>query len=101
MADRLVFSAEQGFPLAWSNSQTQHTPFLEQALRMILLYLALLAPSLFAGCSMQQVYNTGQAWQQNQCLKIIDAQERSRCMASTGTSYDEYKRESSAVGGQK
>ncbi len=68
---------------------------------MILLYLVLLAPSLFAGCSLQQVYYTGQAWQRNECLKTSDAQERSRCMASTSTSYEDYKRESSAATGQK
>ena len=53
---------------------------------------AALAP-LAAGCSTQQAYGAGQAWQRQECSKINDAQERSRCMASASTSYDDYKRQ--------
>lgn len=49
--------------------------------------------SLAAGCSTQQAYGAGQAWQRQECSKINDAQERSRCMASASTSYDDYKRQ--------
>ena len=52
-------------------------------------------------CSSQQMYGSGQAWQKNQCSKIIDAQERSRCMASTSTSYDEYRRQQQAAQSSK
>jgi hypothetical protein len=38
------------------------------------------------------VYGIGQAWQRNECYKIVDAQEHGRCMASASMSYDEYKR---------
>ena len=48
---------------------------------------------LIGACSTQQVYNTGQAWQRNECNKIIDTQERSRCQSSTSTSYEEYQRQ--------
>ncbi|PQJ96853.1 hypothetical protein CXB77_05410 (plasmid) [Chromatium okenii] len=48
---------------------------------------------LIYGCSSQQLYNTGQAWQQNECNKIIDTQEQNRCMASSNTSYEDYKRQ--------
>ncbi len=52
-------------------------------------------------CSSQALYGTGQAWQRQECNKIIDAQERGRCMASASTSYDEYKRQADAAKGAK
>jgi hypothetical protein len=57
----------------------------------------LAACRLLASCSSQQLYNAGQAWQQNQCVKMEDAAERNRCMASTKTSYDDYRREAEAA----
>ena len=53
--------------------------------------------SILAGCSTQQLYGAGQAWQKTECTKIIDAQERSRCLASTNTSFDEYQRQRDAA----
>lgn len=50
-----------------------------------------------AACSTQQAYGAAQAWQRNECHKIIDAQERSRCLASSSTSYEDYKRQSEAA----
>jgi len=47
-------------------------------------------------CTTQQLYNTGQAWQQNECNKIIDQQERSHCLSRTSTSYEAYKQQSRA-----
>ena len=44
-------------------------------------------------CSGQQIYGTGQAWQRNQCFKISDAQERSRCLEAADTPYYEYRRD--------
>lgn len=55
----------------------------------------------FAACSTQQAYGVGQAWQRNECYRINDAQERSRCLASTSTSYDDYKRQSEAAKGSQ
>lgn len=46
-----------------------------------------------AGCSSEQGYRTGQAWQQNQCNQIADQAERSRCLSRASTSYDDYKRQ--------
>ena len=60
--------------------------------------LLLVAPCL-ACCSSQQAYGAGQAWQRMECSKINDAQDRSRCMASTNTSYEEYKRQAEAAKG--
>lgn len=59
--------------------------------------LALAAATFLAACSSQQLYGAGQAWQRNECAKLPDAQERSRCMASTATSYDEYQRQATAA----
>jgi membrane protein DedA with SNARE-associated domain len=56
------------------------------------LLATLLACALGAACSSQQSYATGQAWQQNECNKIIDMQDRERCMARTRESYDSYQR---------
>lgn len=70
-------------------------------MRKLPLLLALIASSFFAGCSSQQAYGVGQTWQRNECYKINDAQERSRCMSSASTSYDEYKRQSDAAKGTK
>lgn len=57
-----------------------------------LLSVALVCAACLSSCSSQQVYGIGQAWQRNECYKIVDAQEHGRCMASTSMSYEEYKR---------
>lgn len=46
------------------------------------------------GCTTQQLYSTGQAWQRNECNRLMDQQERSRCLSSTSTSYEAYKQQS-------
>ena len=61
----------------------------------------LLAALALAGCSCPAAYNVGQAWQRNECYKINDAQERSRCLASTHTSYEDYQREAEAAKNSK
>ena len=71
------------------------------ATRTSLSLAALLSVSHLLGCSSQQLYGAGQAWQQQACSKIIDPQERSRCMASADTSYEEYKRQTDAAKAQK
>jgi hypothetical protein len=50
-----------------------------------------------SACSSQQLYGVGQAWQRNECFKITDQQERSRCLSSSSTSYEQYKREARAA----
>ena len=62
--------------------------------------LALLCSIPLAACTTQQLYGTGQAWQKQECNRIVDAQERGRCLASTNTSYEEYRRQSEAVKAQ-
>jgi hypothetical protein len=60
--------------------------------RTLFLNAVLLSAPCLSSCSSQQMYGIGQAWQRNECYKIVDAQEHGRCMASTGMSYEEYKR---------
>ena len=61
-------------------------------LRTFSLNVVLVSAPCLSSCSAQQVYGIGQAWQRNECYKIVDAQEHGRCMARTSMSYDEYKR---------
>jgi hypothetical protein len=55
--------------------------------------LAVLFSLTAFGCTTEQAYNTGQAWQRKQCNKIADQSERDRCMSETGASYEDYKRD--------
>lgn len=50
-------------------------------------------------CTSQQTYGSLQAWQQQECFRMNDPQERSRCLANTSKSYDDYRREADAVKG--
>ena len=45
------------------------------------------------GCSTDQLYRIGQAWQRDQCQRIQDHQERMRCLAGASQSPDGYQRE--------
>jgi hypothetical protein len=51
---------------------------------------------LSAGCTSQQLYATGQAYQRNQCQHLPEQGERDRCLSKTNTTYDDYKRETSS-----
>lgn len=55
--------------------------------------LAAILIGLFSGCTSQQLYNTGQAYQRNQCLHLPDQGEREKCLNYTSTTYENYKRE--------
>ncbi|MFZ2987643.1 MAG: hypothetical protein WA086_06595 [Ideonella sp.] len=57
---------------------------------------AMAALATLAACSSQQLYEAGQGWQRQECEKILDAQERGRCIAATRNSYDSYKRQTEA-----
>jgi hypothetical protein len=59
--------------------------------------LPLLAALSLCACSSQQAYSAGQSWQRNECGKIIDSQERDRCLERTSTSYDTYKQQTGAA----
>jgi hypothetical protein len=62
-------------------------------LRAILTLAAALATLSLSACTAEQVYGSGQAWQQNQCGKIPDKAEYDRCMSNANTTYDSYKRQ--------
>ena len=59
--------------------------------------ISVLIASLFAfslpACTTEQAYGTAQAYQRNQCGKILDKAEFDRCMSGTNTTYDAYKRQ--------
>lgn len=61
-----------------------------------MLLFALLVLSTLSGCTGEQAYAGGQAWQQNQCKRLPDKAEYDRCMASASMSHDTYKRETGA-----
>lgn len=48
------------------------------------------------GCTTRQLYSTGQAWQRNECYRLMDQQERERCLSGTSTSHEAYKQQSGA-----
>lgn len=45
-------------------------------MRHALLLACLAASALTSACTSRQAYDTGQAWQRNECGKIVDMQER-------------------------
>jgi hypothetical protein len=67
--------------------------FWEFNVRLLFVPAAAIAAVALQGCSSQQLYATGQAWQQNECNKIVDMQERQRCMSKASSSYDTYQRQ--------
>jgi len=50
---------------------------------------------LLAGCTSEQLYNTGQEYQRTQCRNMPDKVSSDNCMEKTNTSYDDYKQETS------
>jgi hypothetical protein len=57
------------------------------------LCIILLASTLTATCSSEQLYAAGRNAQRSECIKRPDAQERDRCLKDAGLSHDAYKRE--------
>lgn len=62
--------------------------------RILTAAIATAALAVATGCTTQQLYSTGQSWQRNQCTRLMDHQERERCMANAGASYETYKKQS-------
>ena len=52
---------------------------------------------LLNACSIQQGYASAQAWRNNQCLHIMDSQERLRCLKEINQSYHNYSKEAEAL----
>ncbi len=49
---------------------------------------------LVGACSSQQIYDSGQAWQRNECQKLNDKAERDHCLASNKDTYETYRKKS-------
>jgi len=49
--------------------------------------------AVLSGCSSQQMYASGQAYQRQQCQRMPDASDRERCLSDSNVSYDDYQRE--------
>lgn len=47
-----------------------------------------------SGCTAQQLYSTGQSWQRNECIRMLDQLERERCLSNANTPYETYKKQS-------
>lgn len=60
---------------------------------MRLLIVILLMGSAGAGCGNQALYNAGRGWQKNECQKIVENEERARCMEDAAKSSERYKKE--------
>lgn len=56
-------------------------------------FTALAALVTLTGCSAQQGYAGAQSWKRNQCSKIVDAQERIRCLREADQPYDSYQKQ--------
>ncbi len=57
-------------------------------------FLAGLAVTCSLGaCTTEQAYNSLKGYQQNECNKRVDNQDRERCLRDADTSYDEYRKQ--------
>ena len=46
-----------------------------------------------SGCTWQQAYSAGQAWQRNVCNRLVEQSERERCLDKTTMTYEDYRRQ--------
>lgn len=60
--------------------------------------LAALALLATGGCSSQQAYGVGQAWQRNECYKLAEMNDRQRCLKEADRSYDSYQKDTESLG---
>ena len=63
----------------------------------LFMMLTVAAAVALAGCSSQQLYATGQGWQKQECQKILEREQRTRCEQSAATSYERYQAEAVAA----
>lgn len=49
---------------------------------------------LGSGCSSEQYYATGQSLQRSACNRLIDRQERQRCLSKADVPYETYRHDS-------
>ncbi len=60
-------------------------------MKLIFISILMLMAMSLAGCTAEQAYGAGQAWQRNQCSRLPDKADFDRCMKKTDTTYDSYK----------
>lgn len=60
-----------------------------------------LAIAVLDGCTSEQAYSGGQAWQRTECNRLPDGMERTRCLERANTSYDDYQKEVEAAKARK
>jgi hypothetical protein len=69
--------------------------------RLVVKAMRCLAPlfltTFLLACTTAQVYETGQAYQRNQCGRIPDKADYDRCVGNASTTYDTYKRQTGAA----
>jgi hypothetical protein len=53
--------------------------------------------ALLCACTTETLYLSAQQWQRQECQKLQDRDERSRCEKSTARSYEQYKAEAEAA----
>ena len=66
-------------------------------MRHFLILASVTLAALLVGCSTEQFYASGQNWQRNECNKLLDSQERGRCLKNADASYDSYKRQAESL----
>jgi hypothetical protein len=62
-------------------------------MKKVLILINCMATTAMSACTTEQIYNSGQAWQQNQCGRYQNKADYDRCMSSAAPNYDTYKRE--------
>jgi len=62
-------------------------------MKKILILMSWVATTAMTACTTEQMFNSGQAWQQNQCGRYKNKTDYDHCMGSTARNYDTYKRE--------
>jgi hypothetical protein len=68
-----------------------------EAARISLIGALFALQALTTACTSPVAYGAGQQMQRNECNKLVDMQDRQRCMARANTSYEDYKRQADAA----
>lgn len=87
--------------MATPATRPQRAPSQTPRLRLLPTLAFAAALLALAGCSQRALYQSAQAWQQQECWKLSNAAERQRCLASSATSWDAYQRQREAAQGPK
>jgi hypothetical protein len=61
--------------------------------KLLLLLLPLVPLPALVACSTEMVYLSAQQWQKNECGRLPDHEERTRCEKNASLSYERYQAE--------